>query len=701
MENWQNILHKAGYPTTALTLDFETYFDDEYNLKKMSTVEYVCDDRFEILGLGYQDLEPFSQIEFLGPKDINWYFQLLKDQYSSNFDKITIIGQNLKFDALILREHFGITPRYTVDIRDLSRHLDARNKHSLEALAKRWGAPKLKGDTKQFKNYHWNDLQAAQHWQNGMWGGAVPEKEKLEKMPTTKMLEEYCKNDIEIETFLFKKLLPMITNPQIELPLATQTLHLYLNPQIEIDFELGKKLKKEMRAEMLKPLKDLYDLGIDCSEQEISGDISFLTLLNQHLDQNEQVPMKPGKNEMIPALAREDEGMKYLLEKHHNKKVRALAAARLAISSWPLHIKRVQNLMNQAKMRGGKIGAPLTYYASHTGRWGGTEGINLQNLGGRGRGGQGTHPLIQQTRQMVCAPDGYIFGIPDYRQIEARILAWLAGQDDLTQSFAEDRSPYAEFATELFQCSVRKPKEDDPEPLKSILAIKYGFGKDAILGCGYGMGSLKFYDRCRANSDLRPAFDSGEYDWDFINGLIKTYRRKYSKIPEFWKVVEKAWKFVTKYPGQIQDYFVSGKTISVQYMNIPCVKFLEPILKFYNQNDTTTIQLPSGRCLFYPKASVNNRGDLLYRWGKLWGGSITENIVQAVARDILGEVLLQLENEGFNILLHVHDEIVCLLSKPNADKELQQMIEIMEVVPDWARGLPIAVEGKLSEKYKK
>jgi len=678
---WRKILGKAGYPTTALTLDFETYFDDEYNLKKMSTVEYVCDERFEILGMGSLALEnPEPSIEFdEGFGAVDYAIKMTQQEFGSNFENVTLVGQNLKFDALILREYFGITPRYTVDIRDLSRHLDARNKHSLEALAKRWGAPKLKGDTKQFKGLKWNSMTEEQ-------------REKL---------IEYGKGDIEIETFLFKKLLPMITNPQIELPLATQTLHLYLNPQIEIDFELGKKLKKEMRAEMLKPLKDLYDLGIDCSEQEISGDISFLTLLNQHLDQNEQVPMKPGKNEMIPALAREDEGMKYLLEKHHNKKVRALAAARLAISSWPLHIKRVQNLMNQAKMRGGKIGAPLTYYASHTGRWGGTEGINLQNLGGRGRGGQGTHPLIQQTRQMVCAPDGYIFGIPDYRQIEARILAWLAGQDDLTQSFAEGRSPYAEFATELFQCSVRKPKEDDPEPLKSILAIKYGFGKDAILGCGYGMGSLKFYDRCRANSDLRPAFDSGEYDWDFINGLIKTYRRKYSKIPEFWKVVEKAWKFVTKYPGQIQDYFVSGKTISVQYMNIPCVKFLEPILKFYNQNDTTTIQLPSGRCLFYPKASVNNRGDLLYRWGKLWGGSITENIVQAVARDILGEVLLQLENEGFNILLHVHDEIVCLLSKPNADKELQQMIEIMEVVPDWARGLPIAVEGKLSEKYKK
>ena len=377
MNQWQEVLKSAGYPTTALVLDFETYYDDEYSLKKMSTVEYVCDDRFEVLGVGIQCLFPDKEdwpIEFLAFKQI----------HSFNLDNITLVGQNLKFDALILREHFGITPKYTVDTIDLDRHLDARSKHSLEAMIKKWGAPKPKGNTKQFKGLHWAKS-----------GHTIMDQEQKQA------LEEYTKDDVENETFLFKKLLPLITNPQIELPLANQTLQLYLNSQIKIDFELGNKLKKEMRQEMLKPLKDLYDLGIDCSEKEISRDKSFLTLLNQHLDQNEQVPMKPGKNGMIPALAREDEGMRYLLEEHHNKKVRALATARLAISSWPLHIKRVQNLMNQAKMRGGKIGAPLTYYAGHTGRWGGTEGINLQNLGGRGRKGSGTHPLIRKIREML------------------------------------------------------------------------------------------------------------------------------------------------------------------------------------------------------------------------------------------------------------------------------------------------------------
>lgn len=287
--------------------------------------------------------------------------------------------------------------------------------------------------------------------------------------------------------------------------------------------------------------------------------------------------------------------------------------------------------------------------------------------------------------------DDYILGIGDFAQIELRICAWLAGQNDLVQALAEGRDVYSEFATnDLFKEIIRKPRKDDPEPVARMLTFKRGFAKDGVLGFIYGMGTNRLYADCRANDSLRPAFDSGEYDWDFIDRLIKTLRKRYSKIPEFWQQVEKAWKFVTKYSKEDCVY-------DIETAQMASVIVDSPYLQFSNQNNTTIIQLPSGRCLYYPKASINKRGDLLYRWGKLWGGSITENIVQAVARDILGEALLRLKK----YVLHVHDEAICLLSKSNAEKELQQMVEIMEVVPNWACGLPIAVEGCLSERYKK
>lgn len=684
MQPWQEVLQAAGFPTTAIVLDFETYYDADYSLKKMSTVECVMDKRFEITGLGMQ-LLPNGDISFSAPNEIISSKGLLTTPAKQVWDGLTVVGQNLKFDALILREKFGITPKYTVDLIDLDRQWDAQAKHSLEAMAKRWGAPKSKGDTNQFKGFHWKEM------------GLV----------LTHQLKEYCKNDIEIESFLFQKLLPLVTcRPEIELPLMNQTLQLFLNPQIEIDFERGEELKKKMRLEALKPRLELRKHGIKSSRKWISGNKKFTALLQDVLPENETIPMKQGKNKPILAFAKDDEGLKQLLV-HPKEEVRLLTEARIAIKSWPLHISRVDKLMNQAKARGGKIGAPLKYCSAHTWRWGGTESINLQNLGGRGRTGAGTHPLIQAMRGMLIASDDYIFGINDLKQIQARILPWLAGQNNLIQGFANGDDIYSEFATELFQFPVREAKKTDPGPVAKLLTIRRGFGKDAILGCGFGMGANKFYERCMANNDLRPMFDSGEYDWNFIKRLINTYRSRYAKIPAFWKKVEKAWRFVTKYPGQKSEYFIEKEDLS--YMGFPLFykTTLEPYLKFNHQDEATYIQLPSGRYLRYPGAKVKrgggyDDGDLSYQYSKyLWGGFLTENIVQAVEVDIFGEALLRLEAAGFNIVLHGHDEIICLFKESEAEEKLKEMAEIMVIVPEWAQGLPIAVEGELTKRYKK
>lgn len=645
--NWSDILSKVGYPATVLVLDFETYYDKDYSLKNLSTVEYVKDKRFEITGLGAGDpSQQTDRIEFFSPDKIKQFLAGVP------FNEITIVGQYLFFDCLILREHFGITPRFTIDIRDLAKFFDARDKHDLATMAKRFDASKQKGDVQLFKGLHWGDMN----------------------LVGQKALEEYCKGDVEIESYLFQKLIQLLSNPDKELRLATHCLHAFLEPNVEIDFILGEQLKVKMKEEMMQLV---WETG--AGQKEISGNTSFLNLLRKELPDDKSIPMKVGKKGYIPALARDDEGMTYLLN-HKNPKVRTLAAARLAVKSWPLHIARVDNLMAQARARDGKIGAPISYYAAHTGRWGGTEGINLQNLGGRGRG-KPIHPLISQVRGMLKAPQDCIFGIGDFAQIEARILAWLAGQDDLVKGFTNGKDIYSEFATELFKTPVRKTVESDPKPIAKMLTIRRGFGKDTILGCGYGMGTSLFFERCRTNPDLRPLFDNGEYNYQFIERLIKTYRTKYAKIPEFWRNVEKSWRFVTKYPHEL----VTDKK-------------LWP-LEFYHQDKATFILLPSGRYLRYPYASVSSDGQCKYRWSSnLWGGFLVENIVQAVARDILAEAILRLLDAGYKVLFTSHDEVICLLKDKS---ELKQMLDIMCVVPMWATGLPINVEGCVTERYKK
>ena len=294
------------------------------------------------------------------------------------------------------------------------------------------------------------------------------------------------------------------------------------------------------------------------------------------------------------------------------------------------------------------------------------------------------------------------FIIADYAQIEARVLSWLAGQDDLTEAFRRGEDIYSKFATRLFGVPIRKPVGDDPEPVAKYLKIKRGFGKDAILGCGYGMGAGTFYDRCLSNDSLRPLFDSGQYDLLFVDKLIKTYRNTYTKIPQLWRNIEKAFRWVIKYPACTICYD-DGRLTNVSGNRLGSFG----TLTFYNDNGTVCIRLPSSRVLFYPRALIKSNGrDLVYQWsGNVWGGFLVENIVQAISRDILGEALLRV-HKIYPVVLHSHDELVCIVPKKEARIASDVVLGEMVQVPDWAGGvstkaLPIAVEIETSEVYKK
>lgn len=954
MKTWREVLRQAGFPEIAVVLDFETYFDKDYSLSKLSTIEYVRDPRFVCTSLAWKILDG-TETRFAdgGTKGyyISWYLKRLVAKYGKQLEGITVVGQRLKFDALILQEVFGITPKFTVDIIDLDKMWDARARHRLADLAERWKAPSLKGDTKQFIGKRWEDFTSG---------------EKANA-------RAYNINDVEIEAWLFEKLMPIVVSrPEVELPVANHTLQMYLKPAFKIDVDLGDRIVAGMKAEMQRPIDRLNALGLTISipvkgavntpgtgkwakrleewvlggnagdmpvlceparpivASDISKDGHFRLLIEAC---GGSVPMKSGKNGDIPALAKDDEGTRELLA-HSDPRVRALAEARQAVQSWPLHYAKVENILSQARMRGGLIGTPLGYHNAHTGRWGGSESINLQNLGGRGRGGKGTHKLIQQVRNMLRAPDGTILGINDYSKVEAVGLAWQAGQDDLTEAFRTGADAYSDLATELFGFPVRKPKKYDPKPVAARLEVCRGFGKDAILGClafgtpiltdtgfkpienvslsdklwdgrkwvrhygviykggkscvevngvwmtpehevwtpdgwttavelntnsrtlekhtaplqlsasnagpaagsspsnvvapavesllrdatiwspenlhavlsvlkrhpgklramilpsrshiahacltefvrllagvrpdhiftmakevsecgpigseieslflntwsrclggmthnltsteliiigdmnlvisdslrgsricetadilnsgpshrfqarnlivsncGYGMGAVTFYERCYANDDLRPKFDDGTFGMAFIEKVIKTYRSKYKKIPAYWNLLEKSWRWATKYKEKV---------------------VLDRCgLEFFYEDGATFIRLPSGRLQRYPHATVGKDGRLRYHWGQLWGGTLTENVISALCRDLIAESILRLIENGFVVVLTVHDEIVCLLEEKDAESQLKEMGQIMCELPAWATGFPLSVEGCLSECYKK
>lgn len=649
----QTVLRACNWPTTVVVLDFETFFSAEYHMGKgkggLSTIEYIMDDRFEELGLAVLEVpQPYApRVSHFWP-DVDGLLTYLRDRYGENLERCTVGVQNARFDMSILAFRHAFWPRFVCDVLNLASHLDARAKHDLSSLCKQHRLPD-KGDTGQFKGLRKADL--------------TPEKWTA--------LAEYANNDAEREADLIALLLPRLTNPAFELAIQQHTLEMFTRPLLNFDFDEAAEIVSVMTVVAGEALSDW-------THEEISGDKSFLALLQAAMPAGEQVPMKQGKRGPIPALAKDDEGLR-LLKRHADPQVRALIAARQAVDSWPLHIARVRRMATQAEAASHQLPVPLKYYGAHTGRWSGGEGINLQNLGSRG------HPLISRVRHTLVAPGGHSLVIVDAAQIEARVLAWIAGQADLVDAFARDVDIYSDFAwKDIFRAPTRKPLKNDPEPVKMLLTRRRAAGKVAILGLGYGMGKDRMLDYMESYPELAPMIEAGEIDLFFTKDVVEAYRRRFPAIPAFWGRIENAFRFVVRYGEQDQ--------------------WLERGLRLWRDGSTAMLELPSSRCLFYPHAAcgpITDGSRLRFQWGKLWGGTLTENIVQAISRDILAEAILCVEAAGYRVALHVHDEIIAVVPTEKAADCLNTALGALRHVPSWGQGLPLNAEGHICQRYEK
>jgi len=666
---WTEVLQQADYPKTVIVLDFETYYDTEYSMgpKRLSTIEYIQDKRFEILGVGLLTMKadyPFKEYE-QGSKF--WSHNLgmivtLQDLYGQNLERCTVVVQNAIFDAGILAYRYGIYPPYIIDTLSLARHWCARSKHGLADLCKQWGL-KDKGDTKEFAGLS-AKFRFVRQKNNKPPIRIAP---SASTAPIWVNLARYCENDIARTWEVFTLLLPRLSNPHVELPLMQRTLELFTKPQLEFDSIKAEILERQIRGEMNADLE-----AVSASQKEISGTISFDRLMTKALEDAGESPlnyMKTGKKGMLLALAKGDEGRKKLLT-HYNERVRNLIKARLSVKSWPLHISRIDNMQFQAIAAKGKLPIALKYYGAHTGRWSGGEKINPQNLGGKG-----DNYLINGIRKLIIAPEGYKLVIADAAQIEARVLAWLAGQDDLVEQFRQNIDAYSALASKVLGKTVRKAKDGelDYEEMKEAR----GFGKVGVLGCGYGMGAeqMKIYA-------ATPPFNLELTD-GMARRIVDSYRKTNPMITLFWQDIEDAFRFTAHWgrPGKLRNLAFSGtKECHVQ------------------------ITLPSGRMLYYHKVRLVNNGievwnDLHNKWEYTWGGSLTENVVQAIARDILAESWLRLEAAGIHVALTVHDELVSVIPETQTQHALQASLFSLSAPPIWAKDLPLSAEGKIADRY--
>jgi DNA polymerase len=301
---------------------------------------------------------------------------------------------------------------------------------------------------------------------------------------------------------------------------------------------------------------------------------------------------------------------------------------------------------------------PLRYYAAHTGRWGGDDKLNLQNL-----------PRTSPLKHAILAPAGMQMLDSDSSQIEARVLAWLAGQDDLVTAFDKGEDVYCIMASAIYGRTITKA--DTRERF---------VGKTTILGCGYGMGAAKFMAQLRTFGVVITLEEA--------QNIIDVYRRTYPRIPELWKAANNALQATMR--GQTTSYGRHG------------------IVKVEGKNG---ILLPNGLYLKYPNLRVqqdqdSGKSEIVYDTKKgravipnrIYGGKVVENVCQALARIIIGEQMLIVARK-YRVVMTVHDAIACVVPTEEVHTAAEYVELCMRLRPSWGPELPLNCEYGHGDSY--
>lgn len=461
-------------------------------------------------------------------------------------------------------------------------------------------------------------------------------------------LGAYSIDDANDTYKIFWKLYSQI--PDDELRLIDITVKMFCDPVLRVDIQ---RVQAEIKAEISGKVGAVLRSGT--TTNELMSNIKFAALLTRE-GISPPVKVSPSTGKLAYAFSKSDLGFQTLLQ-HPNKKVAALAEARVKVTSTMGETRAARFL--EAGKDDMKLPVLLHYSGAHTHRWSGGNKMNLQNLK---RGGQ--------LRRSILAPVGHHIVVVDSAQIEARVLAWLAKQKDIVDAFANKSDVYKLMASVIYNVS-----KDGITPEQRFV------GKVCVLGLGYGMGPDRLQETLKQGVMGPPVNISIEE----CRRIVNVYRSRNYNIKLLWKDMD----------GVILS-MLSGTAGQ-----------LGPIS--YNKG---YIQLPSGLFLQYYglHGEIDVRRDelavreatYLTRMGrtKVYGALLTENVVQALAREIIAEQMLKISAK-YRIVLMTHDEITVVCKADKSEKCLDFMLSTMRTAPSWAEGLPLDAEGSWAAYYSK
>ena len=611
-----------GKEYTIVTLDYETYFDQEYTLSKsMNTSEYVRDDRFEAylvgIKIGNGPTQIFTESDVIPAlKQIDW-------------SEHAFLAHNTQFDGLVSVEALGIDPPgLWLDTLAMARAcLPHVKNHKLDTVAKYFGlAGKVKASALQ-------NMKGVRNY-------------------TPEMLAacgEYCVDDVEMCYDIFWKMYDAI--PDKELRLIHETIRMFCQGQALVDVD---RVRNELNRELAHKAQALSKVGLP-----ISTLMSNDSLASAIRDRGVEPPTKisPTTGKETYAFAKSDLEFQALAT---DPRVADLIAARLAVKS-TLGETRAGRFINAGTT--GKLPVALNYYGAHTGRWSGGNKMNLQNL-----------PRGSELRRSIIAPPNHKIVVVDSSQIEARVLAWLAGQESLLEQFRNKADIYSAFASIVYGRPVDRKRYDEhgnkPDELEGMV------GKVCILGLGYQMGAAKLQDTF-AKGMMGPKV---EFTLDQCRHFVNTYRSANYMVAALW---------------QKMDYVLRAASAGQEGV-YKCLSWGKDY-----------IRLPNGMFLHYPALTVSENDQIEYynKYGisYIYGGLATENAVQALARIIVAEQMLDIidADPDYNVMTMTHDEIVVLCPDEKVDACLDDMLRIMRTPPAWAPDLPLDAEGGYAQDYSK
>ena len=643
-----------------ITLDFESYYEQgkgSYSLKNMTPVEYILDPRFETIMLSVK--RPGRKVFNLTADKVQAFFDLLDPQNT------VVITHNALFDMCICAWRYNFVPKLMVCTMSMAR---AHWGHVLKSVALAAVAPFAgvghKGDeVTKMAGLHAADIRAM-----GLWDD----------------YERYCGNDSVLTEKIFEKIMSE-GFPLSELKVLDMVLRCAVVPQFVLDQSRLLSHQQNIAIEKNNLLAAAMVVGANGKPDLMSND-KFAALLSS-LGVDPPRKTSPATGRETWAFAKSDQEFTEL-EEHPDPAVQAVAAARLGHKStieetrterllactnlvWPSSYltSRGYDTVSQPTVPV-LMPMPLRYSGAHTHRLSGDWKLNVQNF-----------PSRSVTNHLKCAlmarPGCTVLNI-DSSQIEARIVAWLAGENDLLWQFEQGMDPYKIFAAKVFGVDVAQVTKE-----------QRFLGKTSILGLGFGLGWIKFKHQVRVKSleAIKYAGSGNELILpdEESQRIVNTYRSTYRGVPLIWKALNNA---IPVLAGGYASFSIG-----------PCVfmrgKISLPSGLFLHYHNLRQVRTDSGVEWLYDHAGKPRR---------LYGGALLENIVQALARIIVMDAAVRIEKQlenvfmatnnlvGVNLALQVHDALVYVVPNEVVTFVSNILHEEMNRRPDWAPGLPVAAE---------